>query len=181
MTREVWRDVAGYEGLYQVSNYGNVRSLDRKVLVKQKHREFWQTRHGQTLKPHVDKYGYLYVSIRGHNRKIHRLVMEAFVGKSNLTVNHKDEDKTNNHLDNLEYMTSRDNLLYGTGMDRRRLSARRRCKPVEQIDPKTNVVIKRYAGLVDTDLDGFCSQTVGKVCMGQRPTHKGFLWRYASA
>ena len=181
MTHEEWRDVVGFEGLYEVSNLGNVRSKDRHSVMIRYGKSITRFLKGQPLKQQTDKYGYKYVNIGGKNRKVHRLVMEAFVGKSDLTVNHRDEDKSNNKLDNLEYMTSRDNLLYGTGMDRRRIAARRRGRPVEQIDMTTGEVVKRYKVLVDVDKDGFCSQNVGKACMGKILYSGGYYWRYADA
>ena len=181
MAHEVWRDVVGYENDYEVSNLGNVRSKDRYTTVKRNGTEYQMFLKGKPMTQATDKYGYKYVRIARKNRKVHRLVMESFVGKSDLTVNHKDENKANNALSNLEYMTVRDNLLYGTGMDRRRKAARRRGKPVEQIDMKTGEVLKRYDALVDVDDNGFCSQNVGKACMGKIKHSGGYYWRYADA
>ena len=181
MAQELWRDVVGFEGLYLVSNMGNVMSVPRLRIVKRKGSTFSSRSCGYTLTQQIDKYGYLYVSLGGKNRKVHRLVMDAFVGPSSLTVNHKDEDKTNNRLENLEYLSVTDNLKYGTGMKRRKASAQRRAKAVHQIDPNTQQVIKTYPSLVSVEPYGFCSQAVGKVCMGKRLMHKGFLWRYVNA
>ena len=98
-----WEDVQGYEGLYQVSDCGQVKSLPRKGCKKER-----------ILKPVLNAYGYYKVILcKDGNRKsflVHRLVALAFLeGDNSLTVNHKDECKTNNHVSNLEYLSSGDN------------------------------------------------------------------------
>jgi hypothetical protein len=104
-----WKDIKGYEGSYQVSNTGMVRSLDRAI----KFRWFFRYAKGRILKVNIDKYGYEVVSLQDGTtpkyRKVHRLVAEAFIGESELTVNHKDFNKRNNHVDNLEYLTASEN------------------------------------------------------------------------
>src|SRR5699024_7093441 len=98
---EVWKDITGYEGYYQVSDEGNIRSVDRVDLRGRK-------RDGITLKPRYDKDGYLRVTLykngKGKNKSVHRLVLETFVPNLNNypDANHRDEDKTNNELSNLE-------------------------------------------------------------------------------
>lgn len=100
---EQWRDVTGYEGLYQVSNLGEVKNSK-----------------GQIRKQTLNKNGYLYVNLcKGgivRNHPVHRLVAMAFVetGDKLLTVNHKNEIKTDNRACNLEWMTLEENLRYGT-------------------------------------------------------------------
>lgn len=107
---EKWLPIRGYEGLYEVSDKGNVRSIDRKVicrngtikLIKGKIRKICQYPNG---------YCFVTVSkgsiIKG--KLVHRLVMEAFKESSELEVNHKDGDKMNNKLENLEYVTHSEN------------------------------------------------------------------------
>ena len=178
--KEIWRDIPGKDGLYQVSNTGKVRSVDRVIIIKQRNRVFKQHLKGRPIKPQKDRYGYLYVNLNGKAEKVHRLVAYAFLGKSNMTVNHIDEDKTNNHISNLEYMSISDNLKYGTGMDRRRLAASKRGKAVEQLDKLTGCVIKKWASISETAKGGFIPQHIGKVCLGQRHSSGGFGWRYVS-
>lgn len=114
--KEIWCDVNGYEGIYQVSNLGNVLSLPRQV----RQGKYGKTRPvgGNILKATDNGNGYLIVGLRdGYKRQnfyIHRLVAEHFV--PNLTggeyVNHKDYNIRNNCADNLEWCTQRDNILY---------------------------------------------------------------------
>ena len=112
---EIWKPIPGYLN-YNVSNLGRVRSLGR--FVHGNHGDYFIE--GRILKPIKNKGGYLKVniSVNGHRQehKIHQLVMSAFVGDSpdGLQVNHIDEDKTNNRLDNLEYVTPKENINHGT-------------------------------------------------------------------
>ena len=108
MNTEIWKDIEGYEGYYQVSNFGNVRSVDRVIEYSDGVKRL---RKGRILKPYKNRDGYLTCDLRKNSKhkisKIHRLVSEAFIpNPSNLPeVNHKDEDKTNNCVDNLEWCT----------------------------------------------------------------------------
>lgn len=107
---EIWKDIPGYEGLYQVSDYGRVRSLwygKIKVLKPGNHR------------------GYYVVKLCKNGKKkhhsIHRLVVETFIGPipKRMVVNHKNENKLDNRLDNLEIVTPKENANWGTGIERR--------------------------------------------------------------
>ena len=104
---EEWRPVVGYEGLYEVSNIGQVINIKT----------------GHILKQHKDKDGYWVLSLKRDKYKTyfaHRLVAQAFIpNPDNLPmVNHKDEDKTNNNVDNLEWCTAKYNSTYGTARER---------------------------------------------------------------
>lgn len=105
---EIWRQITGYEGLYEVSSFGRVRNV----------------RSGRILRPGLHHSGYLncVLSVKGNRNTfvIHRLVAEAFIPNPDCLpqVNHKDENKTNNNVDNLEWCTSKYNINYGTARDR---------------------------------------------------------------
>lgn len=118
---EEWKSITGYEGLYEVSSYGRVRSVDRYVKSKSKS---YRLHKGKVLICSITKYGYVRCNIKvnGVTRSyfVHRLVAEVFIPNPyNLPqVNHKDEDKTNNMVDNLEWCDSKYNMSYGTRQER---------------------------------------------------------------
>lgn len=112
---EIWKDIKEYEGLYQVSNLGRIRSLDKYRKGKNNTKVFVK---GRILKQNKDKDGYLQVNLSKNNKqktfKSHRLVAMAFlINKNNLPqVNHKDENRQNNCVSNLEWCTEKYNCRY---------------------------------------------------------------------
>lgn len=111
---EIWKDIRGYEGKYQISNWGRVKSVERTSTTG-------QHLHEKLMKTCKDVGGYDFVPLwsngKKKNFKVHRLVLENFnpvENMRNLDCNHKDEDKTNNRLENLEWLTRKENLNYGT-------------------------------------------------------------------
>lgn len=118
--KEIWKDIKNYENAYQVSNYGNVRSLDRYVTDKNK----IQFIKGKTLKPTNNGNGYLIVSLLSNGKRknhyVHRLVAQTFFNnyENNLVVNHKDFNKKNNNINNLEIVTTLENIQYSINKNR---------------------------------------------------------------
>lgn len=116
---EIWKDVEGYEGLYQVSNLGNVRSLDRYTYRAYRGGKCgYHFYPGKTLKLTTEKDGYktttLYINGKGKIHKVHRLVASVFIDnpESKEFVNHKDGNKANNRVDNLEWVTAKENCVH---------------------------------------------------------------------
>ena len=126
MNEEIWRPIVGYEGLYEVSNTGQVKSFDRYVKYSNGRIHLHK---GKVLSPIKDRDGYLQVNLcysgRINSIKVHRLVAQAFIpNPDNLPqVNHRDEDKSNNRVDNLEWCTAKYNNNYGTRKDKVRETA----------------------------------------------------------
>ena len=122
LKKKIWKDIKGYEGYYQVSNTGFIRSVDRWITYKNGSKHFLK---GEPLKGRPDRDGYLIIGLAKEGKQryigIHRLVAEAFIPNPNNLpqVNHKDENKTNNSVWNLEWCTSKYNVNYGTGNSRR--------------------------------------------------------------
>jgi hypothetical protein len=114
---ETWKPVFGFEGFYEVSNKGNIRSLDRTVTRNDGVVVAFKSKQ---LRPQKNSDGYLQIQISKGNKcktlKIHRLVAEMFIPNPNgyAEVNHKDEDKTNNAVTNLEWCSHEQNSRYGT-------------------------------------------------------------------
>lgn len=112
MEKEIWKDVIGYEGLYQVSNFGNVKVLPR--IIKNYRGSFLAKE--KILKPCITE-GYARVVLTKNGirstKKVHRLVASAFLGEMNhLHVNHIDCNRSNNHIDNLEWVTHLENMRH---------------------------------------------------------------------
>ena len=119
---EIWKDISDYDGLYQVSNLGRVKSLDRVVEDVFLGRFRRRTFKGKILSQKSNKcYGYKEVTLHGLDRKhntvkVHQLVAKAFIPNPNcfVEVNHKDEDVSNNHVENLEWCNHSYNTNYGS-------------------------------------------------------------------
>ena len=153
---ELWKDIEGLEGIYQISSKGNVRSLDRWVTDKNGKKVFWKS---QPIKPHPqhkDGSGYLQAVLRVNGKYVmflvHRLVAKAFIpNPDNLEqVNHIDENKYNNDVNNLEWLSRLDNVRYGTGIDR---MADKHSIPIVQLDINGNF-IKEYRSIRKAASDG---------------------------
>lgn len=178
---EVWKEIKGYEGLYQVSNLGRIKSLPK---IKKTPTTTFMTNE-RIIYPRICK-GYLRIGLSklGNTKQffVHCLVAAAFIGEANgMTVNHKDENKLNNHADNLEYMTLADNIRYGDGTKRSALSRTDNpliCTPVNQytIDGK---FIKRYPSIKQAKLENqFHKENISLCCKHKRNQSNGFIWRY---
>lgn len=131
---EVWKDIECYEGYYQISNLGNVRSLDRYIPVRNSiGRRFIKGRIvPQQKRIARGEEGYCTVSLSKFGKNtlflVHRLVAKAFIPNPNNfpDVNHKDEDKHNNHVSNLEWCTTKYNNTYGTARERSAAKTRKK-------------------------------------------------------
>lgn len=123
LENEIWKDIPGYEGYYQVSNYGRVKSLPRWIVYSDGRKYFYD---GVLLKQKHDHGGYCGVELTTNSEletfKVHRLVAKMFIpNPDNLPeVNHKDENKDNNCVDNLEWCDNYYNNHYGTRLERMR-------------------------------------------------------------
>lgn len=186
MFNEIWKDVRNYEGIYQVSNMGRIRSLDRYIpntngIGVRKIR-------GVMMKTTKNNSGYLCVSLhkKGHTKTctIHRLVALAFIpNKSNYSdVNHKDEDKGHNWADNLEWAKHKENMNYGNRNKKagnklkgtRTLSSNGKASKV--ICLKTNKIfdcILEAAKFYNCNVSG-----ISQCCRGKSKSCGGYKWAY---
>ena len=175
---EIWRDIKGYEGLYQVSDMGRVKSLERTVS---KEDGSIQHRKERIKKLFTNNKGYLLVNLCNSNGKkkrlVHRLVCEAF--HENLEnkpcVNHIDENRANNKASNLEWCTYAENNNHGTRLAR---SAKARSKTIGQytLDGK---LIKVWQSAMEVQRQlGFGNSNISKVARGKLKTAYGYIWKY---
>lgn len=175
---ECWRWIPGFEGLYQVSTRGRVRSVDRWITYPDGSKRFFK---GRILKPTLDKYGYLLVTLSRDGKKrpfkIHRLVAMAFIPnpENKPQVNHLDENPCNNVVENLSWASAKENLTWGTGIERRAASL---SKPVQAINPSTGEVVLEFPSIIEAERKGFNQGNIYSCCRGKRKTHKGYMWRY---
>ena len=178
---EIWMPIKNYENYY-VSNLGNVmviKNVAIRINSKIKGIKFLQ------LKQSIDIGGYSTITLtnNGFSKtfKIHRLVAEAFIKnpKQLQQINHKDENKQNNSVNNLEWCSSSYNNNYG---NRNIKVAKKLKKKVDCLDMNGNLV-KTYESVSATRKDDFLPNKVCQVCKNKygRKTHKGYLWKYHSS
>ena len=160
---ETWKSIAGYEGLYEVSDQGRVKSLNYNHTGTEK-----------ILKPRKDSCGYLQVWLSKDGQKkmslVHRLVAKAFIQNPNNleTVNHKDEVKTNNVASNLEWMSRGDNKRYSAN------------KSVKMFNKSTGELLATFPSLMEAErVTGIDNRNISKCCMGKYKSSGGYIWRYA--
>lgn len=119
---EQWKPITGFEDYYEISSHGKIRSLPR-VKIDTLGRK--QRVKGRVLKLNIrsqnTKFVHLWVNGKDNCRQVHRLVAEHFIGYSDLPVNHKDRNRLNNHVSNLEYVTSRENTNHWIGCEKKNL------------------------------------------------------------
>ena len=165
---ETWKAIAGYEGIYEVSDLGRIKSLK---YGKEK-----------ILKPGKNHGGYLHVNLckdgKVEQPKIHRLVAEAFIPNPNNleTVNHKDEVKTNNVASNLEWMSQKDNNNYGTHNKR---VAESLSKKVQMFDKSTCELLATFTSTREAErVTGIDHGNISACCNGKYKSSGGYIWRY---
>ena len=173
---EIWANIPNYEH-YQISNIGRVRSYKNGKL--------------KILDGYVQNTGYLTVSLNNKKHSVHRLVAEVFIHKPSgkNVVNHKDGNKLNNSVDNLEWCTTKENIQHAfkTGlMDnaiKSMISKKIRAKKIGKYDLDNNLICE-YNGSVEAEQDlrknniSVNARNIRAVCEGKRKTAGGYIWRY---
>lgn len=183
--KEVWKDIKDYEGLYQVSNLGRVKSLPRKRVTPTKGTYYSVEK---ILKPGITDRGYQQVALCKDSKLkrclIHRLVAQTFIPNSNNypEVNHKDENKVNNVVENLEWCTSKYNANYGTRKER--LKEKSINKPGKRVICITTgevfETLSKASKATKTD-----ASDIGRCCKGKRKsagkhpvTGEKLIWKF---
>ena len=186
--KEIFKDIKGYEGIYQISNFGKVKSLSRYS-----HNLYGKIRKERIIKPFLCK-GYLRVNLvnnkKHHKFFVHKLVAQEFISKINfksmpnenrqkininkLKINHKDENKLNNKVDNLEWCTDAYNVNYGTRTQR---SAKKYMKQIYQYDLQNNF-IKEWNSITEASNKlKICFSCISCCINKKRKTAGGYIWK----
>ena len=198
--KEIWKDIPNYEGLYQISNYGRVKTLEKSIkcglynnkIVKRKEK---------IKKIQANRLGY-YHTVLGKNGKcynvnIHRLVAEVFLEKNNfkympnenlknidiskLVVNHIDENPSNNYVDNLEWCTQAYNINYGhrnKKVAKNMIENKRYSKDIIQYSLNGDVIkIWRSLKEIQNTL-GYSRKSIALCCKKESKQSHGYIWRY---
>lgn len=178
---EIWKPVKDYEGLYEVSNLGRIKSLSKFHCTSKNYSSLGYLSKEKILKPIIGVQGYLYVNLyknKKHNfKRIHILVAQAFINNPNKfpMVNHKDENVMNNVVSNLEWCNNKYNLNYGTAQKRK---AQKHNKPILQFDLNGNF-IKEYESITQASKElNIKIDYISSCCLGRRRKTKGYVFKF---
>lgn len=175
--KEVWKDIEGYEGKYQISNLGRVKALD-----------FKRTKKERIMKPHINTSGYLAINLYKNAKfktyRIHRLIAQAFISnpENKPCINHIDGNKLNNSIDNLEWCTHRENTIHAikTGLSSSPTvkygTDNPKSKKVKQYDLQGKF-LKTWDCISDAG-KSLNATHISDVCNGKRKSCKGYMWEY---
>lgn len=163
--KEIWKDIEEYNGLYQVSNFGRIKNKKKEKI----------------LKLFLDTHGYVQVRLykvsKNKSHKVHRLVAKAFLPNPNNLpcINHKDENRTNNKIDNLEWCTYKYNNNYGNRIEK---YIEKRSKKTLQYDLKGNF-IKEWESVKHITKELKISKSgISSCAKGKFKQFKGYIWKY---
>lgn len=176
---ETWKPVVGYETIYEVSNAGRVRSLDRVMFVDS--RNTFLNYKGVVLKQRLNNKGYYVVNLHKNNvmksKTVHRLVAEAFIPNPNKlpAVNHLDTDRKNNTYENLEWCTFRDNIVYHLSNDKR---IRTLSKPVIARNLNTGDITTFSSVCEAHDITGANKGSIGRCANGFLRKAGNYVWEW---
>lgn len=167
LIKEEWKDIKNYEGLYQISNLGRVKKINKSNII--------------ICKPSIDTSGYKQIVLTKNKKrksyKIHRLIAQAFIPNPNNLpqINHKDENKLNNDVSNLEWCTLQYNCNYGS---RNYRCTRHRQHKVQQYNKQNNLV-REYLSLKEAEkITKIKYQQISSCCRNKQKSAGGYIWKY---
>lgn len=188
MENEIWKPVKGYEDLYEVSNLGRVKSLERKKRMGNCYG--LHTIKEKILSPY-DSYGYKRVNLskdcKYKHCQVHRLVAESFLSKpeGDVEIDHIDGDKSNNNVSNLRRVTHYENIHNPVSMERKKRNYRvgkqkegglsHKAKKVVAVNMKTGEILK-FDAMVEAT--GFLDNKISACVRGKSKFHRGYKWYY---
>lgn len=177
--QEIWKDVPGYEGIYAVSNLGEIKSLSHDV-IRNNGRKY---RVNERIKAQISNNGYKMVRLqkegKGRLFMVHILVALAFIPNSENKpfIDHINTDRADNRVTNLRWVTRLENERNPLTMKKKRDHAKRMSKPVCKING--NDIIAKYESINEAArINEIQATAICHVCMGKRKSYKGFIWRY---
>lgn len=172
--QEIWKDIEGYEGLYQVSNLGRVKSLKRR-MYDINNKKIIQYKREKILKSYNNR-GYKIVKLTKNGKNqfvyVHRLVCSSFnklsLNNKKAKINHIDENKSNNNINNLEICSQKYNVRYSIKKNK-----------IAQIKDNKIIKVWNYLYLIEEEL-GFNKSNICMCCRGKKKTAYGYIWRYVN-
>lgn len=184
MEKEIWKDIPGWEGYYQASNLGRIRSLDRyEEFMNNNGKISTRLRKGRVMKQTIVQNGYCVVTLCGKRKYVHRIIAETFIpNPDNLPyINHKSEIKTENSAENLEWCDPKYNVNYGSGKEKN--------SKKQKNSPMKSLVVEQYTidgKLVKVwpslhEIRRVLNKSISYVqacCRNKAHTAYGFVWKY---
>lgn len=190
----MWKEIPGFDGLYFANENGQIKSADRQRKIVSNGKQFFYTRKGKILNPCLNNNGYYCVSISDKNQKervyvVHRLVAKTFLEnpENKPQINHKDGNKLNNSVENLEWVTAKENIDHAflTGLNKgskpwlgKTGSSHNRSIPVIRCDKNGNE-IERYDSITEAAKHFGSITHIASCIKGKRKSCGGYVWKRA--
>lgn len=181
--KEIWKDIPGYETLYQASNLGNIKSIKREHYIPSLNKIIY-VNNNKILKSAISKHGYKIVVLTRNKKrktyKVHRLIAMTFIPKikNKTQVNHIDGNKQNNNVKNLEWCNNSENIKHA--YNNKLVDITKKHKKVNQYDLNGNF-IKQWDSMKEAEEKlHICSQNISMCCRGVRNKTNNYIWRYAN-